>query len=240
MIGIYKITNPKGKVYVGQSINIERRWYNYEHHENKGQPLLKRSFDKYGLDKHKFEIIEECLVEELEIREIFWTEQFNACHPLGLVLRVGGKNGYLSEETKNKIGDGNRGKIVTNETKKKLSLCKKGNLNMLGKTHSDKTKLKMSKSRLGKTDSEETKQKKSDSNKGRVKSKEWRQNISNSHPTKKPVTQFTLEGAKVKDYISINEASRQTGIRVGDISAVCNNKQKSAYGFIWKFKKKII
>lgn len=30
MIGIYKITNPNGKVYIGQSIDLERRLYYYK------------------------------------------------------------------------------------------------------------------------------------------------------------------------------------------------------------------
>jgi hypothetical protein len=84
---------------------------------------------------------------------------------------------------------------------------------------------------------EETKQKKSQSAKGRTKTAEWRQNISDSHPTKKPVEQYDLGGAKINEYISINEAARQTGIRVGDISACCNGKQKTAFGYTFKFKK---
>jgi hypothetical protein len=71
---------------------------------------------------------------------------------------------------------------------------------------------------------------------GGPKSKEWRQNISNSHPTKKPVEQYNIEGSKLNEYISMNEASRQTGIRVGDISACCNGKQKTVNGFKWMFK----
>ena len=30
MIGIYKITNPNGKVYIGQSVDIEKRLSNYK------------------------------------------------------------------------------------------------------------------------------------------------------------------------------------------------------------------
>jgi len=71
---------------------------------------------------------------------------------------------------------------------------------------------------------------------GGPKSKEWKQNISNGHPTKKPIIQLSLEGAKINEYISINEAARQTGVKVGDISACCNGKQKTAYGFKWIFK----
>jgi hypothetical protein len=37
MIGIYKIINPKGKTYIGQSINIEKRWNGYKKLHCKGQ-----------------------------------------------------------------------------------------------------------------------------------------------------------------------------------------------------------
>ncbi len=30
MIGIYKITNPEGKIYIGQSIDIDRRFKEYK------------------------------------------------------------------------------------------------------------------------------------------------------------------------------------------------------------------
>lgn len=30
MVGIYKITNPKGRIYIGQSVNIEQRKQNYK------------------------------------------------------------------------------------------------------------------------------------------------------------------------------------------------------------------
>lgn len=90
---------------------------------------------------------------------------------------------------------------------------------------------------MEKKDSEETKKKKSKSARGRVKSLDWRKKISISHPTKKEVEQYSLDGIKINEFISINEASRKTGIRVGDISACCHNKQKTAFGYIWKFKK---
>jgi len=199
MIGIYKITNPKGKIYIGQSINIHRRMLAHKNLHTCKCILVHNSIKKYGAENHTFESIEECLREQLNERELYWTYYFNALHPNGLVLKAGGEpngTGIMSEVTKQK----------------------------------------MSKSHLGKKDSKKTKQKKSDSARGRVKSKEWRQNISDSHPTKKPVIQYDLKGKKVNEFISINDAFRQTGIRVGDISAVCNNKQKTAFGFIWKFK----
>lgn len=59
MVGIYKITSPLGKVYIGQSINIELRFRWYAIHKKIVQPLIQRSLKKYGIDNHKFEIIHE-------------------------------------------------------------------------------------------------------------------------------------------------------------------------------------
>ena len=56
MIGIYKITNPKGRVYIGQSLNINRRFATYKIEACKGQTRLYASFKKYGVEKHKFEM----------------------------------------------------------------------------------------------------------------------------------------------------------------------------------------
>jgi group I intron endonuclease len=199
MIGIYKITNPKGKIYIGQSKNVHRRILAHKNLNSNKCVLVYNSIKKYGVENHTFELIEECKLEELNGRELYWTKYHNALHPYGLVLKAGGElngTGIMSEITKQK----------------------------------------MSKSHIGKKDTEETKQKKSQSAKGRTKTAEWRQNISTSHPTKKPVEQYSLGGAKINEYISINEAARQTGIRVGDISACCNGKQKTAFGYMFKFK----
>ena len=60
MIGIYKITSPSGKVYIGQSRNIENRFLQYKNKHCRFQFRLYNSFNKYGVENHVFEIIEEC------------------------------------------------------------------------------------------------------------------------------------------------------------------------------------
>jgi group I intron endonuclease len=76
--GIYKITSPNNKVYIGQSINIEKRWNDYlKLRFCKGQPKLYYSFKKYGSKNHKFEIIEKCHFEELNIKERYWQDFYN-------------------------------------------------------------------------------------------------------------------------------------------------------------------
>lgn len=42
-IGIYKITNPKGKIYIGQSIDIDKRINTYRLMHCKDQKLLYNS-----------------------------------------------------------------------------------------------------------------------------------------------------------------------------------------------------
>jgi hypothetical protein len=113
MVGIYKITSPSGKIYIGQSTNIERRFKEYQIYKSSisiGSKLFK-SFQKYGVENHTFEIIEECTLEQLNEREIYWGYYFNTLGKTGLNLRLGNANGICSEETKKKIGKGNKGKI---------------------------------------------------------------------------------------------------------------------------------
>jgi len=81
MCGIYKITNNiNGKIYVGQSICIEKRWRNHKNYFGSGNedyPLY-RAFSKYGIDNFSFEVIEECSRSELNKREIYWINYYNS------------------------------------------------------------------------------------------------------------------------------------------------------------------
>lgn len=121
MIGIYKITNPKGKVYIGQSINIYNRWKdNYFSLRCKNQKKLYFSLNKYGVENHTFEIIEKCSEELLDEKEIYWMDYFS-CIEEGLNIRGGGSRGKHSESTKNKISTSLQGHQKSEETKKKIS-----------------------------------------------------------------------------------------------------------------------
>lgn len=73
MIGIYKITNNiNGRMYIGQSNCIERRFAQhkspYEQQRFAEKPLYK-AFKKYGIENFSFEVIEECTVAQLDERE---------------------------------------------------------------------------------------------------------------------------------------------------------------------------
>lgn len=89
MIGIYKITNLiNNKIYIGQSVNIERRWQ--EHIYQNRNSAIHQAIKKYGIENFIFEIIEECSQSQLDEREIFWIKYFNS-YENGYNLTPGGK-----------------------------------------------------------------------------------------------------------------------------------------------------
>lgn len=50
------------------------------------------------------------------------------------------------------------------------------------------------------------------------------------------VLQFTMDGNFVGEFESISEASRQTGVGMGNIANACYEDRYSAGGFVWKHK----
>ncbi len=128
--GIYKITNPKGKIYIGQSINIEKRFREYRYLGCKTQQLLYRSLFKYGIEKHLFEILIECLESELNDKERYYQDLYSAVGKNGLNLKLttaNDRSGSLSQEVKDKIGSAHKGVPKKKESieKGKISLQKR-------------------------------------------------------------------------------------------------------------------
>jgi hypothetical protein len=106
MIGIYKITSPSSRVYIGQSVNIERRRKSYQKSIGSKQAKLYASIVKYGFSEHIFEVIEECSIEELNTRERHWQDFYNVLSEKGLNCRLTGtkdKSGYISETSISKL-----------------------------------------------------------------------------------------------------------------------------------------
>lgn len=80
--GIYGIKNlVNEKMYVGQAINIYKRWKDHidDLDEDKHYNLhLQRSWNLYGKENFDFFILEECSQEDLNQKEIFYVDKFNA------------------------------------------------------------------------------------------------------------------------------------------------------------------
>jgi len=106
MIGIYKITNLiNGKSYIGLSTHIEDRWqyhktcYNWEREKNK---LLYKAIIKYGIENFNFEVLEECLPEELSDKEKYYIEKYDT-YKNGYNMTAGGEDHHGEGHPKHKL-----------------------------------------------------------------------------------------------------------------------------------------
>lgn len=113
-IGIYKITSPKNKIYIGQSIELDKREYVYSLLHCKSQHKLYNSLKKYGWNNHTFEVIYELPIDiNIQIlndyEKLYW-EQYKDVGFEMLNIAIPGNNKKHSEETKKKIGITNKGK----------------------------------------------------------------------------------------------------------------------------------
>lgn len=88
-IGIYKIENLiNGKIYIGQSINIEKRWQQHcKPSSTKG--LIGKAIQKYGKENFIFSILEEVSdISKLNDLETKYIHQFNSLVPAGYNIMV--------------------------------------------------------------------------------------------------------------------------------------------------------
>jgi len=219
MIGIYKITSPNNRVYIGQSVDIDKRFYRYSilSVNIKGQTKLYRSFLKYGVLNHKFEILKECNESELNGLERYYQEHFNSVDDgLNCVYtKTSDKSGRASKET-----------LI------KMSLAQKGNKNWLGKNHTQKAKDKISNAHKGRKHSAEV-----NLSKGRKGRESNRKGFfSNLNPRSKKVIQLDKENNIVNEWICIMDIVRELNYSAGNISSCCNGKMKTYKNYLWKFK----
>lgn len=124
---IYKITNPKNKIYIGSTFDYKKRFNEYKTLNCKNQSKLYNSLKKYGYDNHKFEIICECNIEDRNNKENYYGILYNS-------LSRDGLNSQLPKANTNYF-------VVSDETRLRLSNLAKlkvGNKNpMFGKKRID-------------------------------------------------------------------------------------------------------
>lgn len=167
--GIYCYENKiNGYKYIGQSQNLELRMFQ----RHKGSVYLLRALEYYGIENFKIYILEECLVEKLGEREMFWIKELlshvsekgyniswggsapmrNRKHTLKTRARLsethkGNKHPLFgkspSKETREKIRIGNIGNVTSEETREKLRISS------TGRKHREESKEKVRLSKLG-------------------------------------------------------------------------------------------
>lgn len=233
MVGIYKITNPEGKIYIGLSKNIELRWKSYKNKSGMTKTsIFKLSLDKYKYENHIFEIIEEVINDNklLREREKYWINYYQS-NIDGLNNNRGGcgVNSHTIE-SKQKISSALKGKPKPDDFGEKRSK----------EFYTDEWKQKISQSNKGRISPNKGK---TGYNKGKIMTDDQKQKISLSLLGKKkpnaggnkPIQQYTINGQFITEYKSVSEAHRLTNIPQSGISLCCNNKRISSGGFKWKF-----
>lgn len=254
IIGIYKITSPSGKIYIGQSVNINVRWYkDYKNLHCKGQTKLYNSLIKYGWDKHIFEVIEECKLECLNDRELYWKKHYVKQLGWGKMMFLmlnDGKGGNKSKETKTKMSISS---IKYNHPIKAYDL--KGNFIKLFNSPSEAKSILFPNNRINTGDilkicRRDNKQKTTG---GYIFQFEHDDRIdeillslnNNIKIKQKTILQYDLEGNFIKEYKNSYQVEKEyleKGIKINssDIRSCCNGKQKTAKGFIWKYGNSLI
>ncbi len=253
--GIYKITSLTGCIYIGQGINLKSRLSHYKRLDCKAQRKLYSSFKKYGIENHIFEIVHvleinnlsksEIISElnKLEINYIKLYDCFNTKY--GLNLTSGGDNKSLSDETKNKIGDSNRGKKRSCEFIRNMSVSRIGKPSWnKGLNMSLEARKNMSISHIGKTQSEESNKKNSESHKGNKnhffnKNHKPESIKKQREANSKIIIQYSIYGEFIKEHTSITQASIDTNVPRSSIGSCVRLETKKAGGFVWKLKNKL-
>lgn len=127
---IYKITNTiNGKVYIGQTFDLAGRWAKHRYMVRQGSKRhLYSAIRKYGEDNFTMEVIEECLEERADEREVFWIMFYDATNSeYGYNETPGGIGciDYLAEHRKTefseKLSKALKGKPVSLAARENLS-----------------------------------------------------------------------------------------------------------------------
>lgn len=109
--GIYKIQNLiNGKVYVGKTVNLRKRYGSYKSSyynrtERQINSYLMSSIDKYGPTNFSFSVLEFCSIGNLSERELFWMVELESTNlEKGYNLRLDSSTGMVAHEaTREKI-----------------------------------------------------------------------------------------------------------------------------------------
>lgn len=221
------INKINGKIYIGQTVygnDPNRRWQNgvgYTHCS-----YFWNAIQKYGWDNFQHIILLSNLsyddanyFEENLIRKLGTTDSHK-----GYNLKFGGDNRTLTDEHKSKIGKANKGKKVSDETRKKMS----------------KSKIGINHPKYGKHLSEEHKARISNANKGKHRTHIQKKRISEAHKGK--MTGANNPRAKAVIcldvgiiYHTAKEAEDKTGVNRNNICACCKNRLKTAGGYHWAY-----
>lgn len=248
IVGIYLITNVvNGKVYLGQSIDIERRWN--QHRYGKGSIILRNAIKKYGINSFEFSIVEEIDISnknKLEIQKLLIVLEQKWLDDKKPFMRENGYNiqssakpnipikrpdGYGDLISKIKIDNNHCGKSVIQYTKDGVLIKEWKSAAEIERElgyHAENisacclNKEKSSNNFIWQFSDVKLTNKK-------IKDVNYK-----AHHYKK-VNMLSLDGTILTTFNSVREASEYVKCPSYQISKVCTGKQTTCRGYKWEF-----
>jgi len=220
-----KITHT-GKYYIGKhkGSNIKYKGSGVDYKKYVKNP-------KEDLEEEILEIVDD--LDKLNLREEYWLKKYNvASNPLYYNKTNRGRGwSIVSEKQREKISKSKIGKPMS------LESSDKKRKSMLGKPkHTEKSKNLIGNKNKGPNP------KLSASLKGKPKTKEHKENLSKSKKGKpcfknrKKILQYVSEDNLLKTYNDYESVIKQNPhFKIHNIYQCCNGRQKTSYGYIWKY-----
>lgn len=229
VVGIYKITNlVNGKSYIGQSIDVYRRFWDHRSPSHESNKAMREDMKTLGKDNFRYEIVEECLPEELDEKEIYYIQKFRPEYN----RTRGGQNSYrgFSEDTIQKLRQSAKNQwasLSEEEWKEKVARMHRAGLK---RRHlSEETKQKLRERNLGKKQDQETINKRRETLQTKKKNG-WKKD---GRPNFKQV--ICTETGEV--FESVKSAAERIGARPTTVSSVLKGRQKTAKGLHFEYYK---
>jgi group I intron endonuclease len=242
----------------------ELRWKEHikSINKNKGCPALISTIKKHGIVNFKFEVLIICFDEDRFEYEKEYIKKYNSQVPNGYNILPGGIGGagFLgkkhTKESIKKILDA--GKRFREENpnhydtyREKLKESMKNVDISSAVKYSDKFRKAVQEGRIGGKAHKESKHSEETKNKIRNSIIKYYEEIKENKDlykiniekhrevmakaVGKRIAQFTKDNVFIKEYISIREADRLSGIKKSNIQHVLLGNNKTAGGYIWKY-----
>lgn len=229
MIGIYKITNlVNGKIYIGQSIDIQRRFCDHRCISHESNRHLKYALQKYGKDNFKYEVLEECDESILDERERYYIAKLKPEYN----VTNGGQDSLRKypDEIKQKISQKAKEQWANMSDEEKADRIA-NNLKGPKKGHavSEETRKKLRDRNIGKKQSSKTIKKRKETMQKKKLDGYVQTNVSH----RKKI--ICVETGEI--FESVKAASESLEIGASNISHVLKGRQKTVKGFHFEYLK---
>lgn len=227
---VYRLICPENKVYIG----ITSLPINYRVRKSVGYKKPSKMY--YAIEKHGFENIKlDVLYSNITLHKALHLETmlirfYNSnCNDYGYNSDNGGLIGPNGKKVSQEMVEAMRirstGRVQSPEER-----MKKRNA-MLGRKFTEEHRRKMRESQLGEKNHQYGK-KASEEVRAKMRASQ-KKGIDN--PMSVKVDQFDLDGNLVRTFNSLSDIRRELGHHHCCISDCCRGRQKTAYGFIWKY-----